>query len=230
VTDVIDYLKSQHRSDDRQMQRLKQIDEIRGKTGYNSPPILPAAAGTLHHTEVVAAMQKFLQPNDMLSLDAGSNRIWATNSLRMRTPNHLLVPGGIGGMGWGGPAAAAAKLAMPEKRVTCLAGDGGFMMTMDVVATCAQYDIPVVFAVSNNSGLGMVRDNMGEKKIAVDFGEIDFAKAAEGFGAIGMRVDNRSGLEDALAQAHEQQGPVVIDIKVDPAASFKPAADTDPLE
>jgi len=230
VRDVIDYLKSKHRSDDRQSQRLKQIDEIREKTGYNSPPILSAAAGTLHHTEVVAALQKFLQPNDMLSLDAGSNRIWATNSLRMRTPNHLLVPGGIGGMGWGGPAAAAAKLAMPAKRVTCLAGDGGFMMTMDVVATCAQYNIPVVFAVSNNSGLGMVRDNMGEKKIAVDFGEIDFAKAAEGFGGIGMRVDNRSGLADALAEAHEQQGPVVIDIKVDPAASFKPAADTDPLQ
>ena len=63
----------------------------------------------------------------------------------------------------------------------------------------------------------------------MDFGEIDFAKAAEGFGGIGMRVDNRSGLEDALAEAHEQQGPVVIDIKIDPAASFKPAADTDPL-
>ena len=104
------------------------------------------------------------------------------------------------------------------------------MMTMDVVATCAQYNIPVVFAVSNNSGLGMVRDNMGSRKIAVDFGTIDFAKAAEGLGGIGMRVDNRSGLEDALAEAHEQQGPVVIDIQVDPEASYIPAADTAALE
>lgn len=132
-------------------------------------------------------------------------------------------------MGWGGPAAAAAKLAIPEKRVTCLAGDGGFMMTIDVVATCVQYNLPAVFAVSNNSGLGMVRDNMGEKKIAVDFGEINFAKAAEGFGAVGMRVAHRSELEDALADAHRLNRPVVIDVKVDPTASFKPAADTKPL-
>ncbi len=230
VKDVIDYLKSKPVADDQRQQRLQKIKDIKEKTGYNDPPILPAAAGSLHHTEVVAALQKFLEPRDILCLDAGSNRIWATNSLRVRTPNQLLVPGGIGGMGWGGPAAAAAKLVRPEKRVTCLAGDGGFMMTMDVVATCAQYDIPVVFVVANNSGLGMVRDNMGAKKIAVDFGSIDFAKTAEGLGAIGMGVDSRSGLEDALAEAHQQQAPVVIDIKVDPEASFKQAADTESIE
>ena len=65
------------------------------------------------------------------------------------------LPGGVGGMGWGAPAAVAAKLALPHKRITCLTGDGGFMMSVDVLATCVQYDLPVVFVVSNNSGLGI---------------------------------------------------------------------------
>ncbi len=71
-----------------------------------------------------------------------------------------------------------------------------------------------------------VRDNMGARKIAVDFGQIDFAKAAEGFGAMGMRVNSRAALDEALVEAHRQEGPVVIEVKVDPAASYVPAADT----
>ena len=226
---VLEYLTGQELPETMRPQRQAFIDQIKEQTGYDNPLRLESAPGTLHHTDVVAAVQKFMGPDDVLTLDAGSNRIWHTNSLRVRRPNHLLVPGGIGGMGWGGPAAAAAKLAMPEKRVTGLSGDGGFMMTMDVVATCAQYGLDVVFLFSNNSGLGMVRDNMGPKRIAVDFGRIDFAKAAEGLGASGMRVDSRSGLDDALAQAHQQGGPVVIEVKVDPAASYSPAAHTQPL-
>ena len=226
VKDVVEFLAAQDLDAGQRQERLALIHQVRQETGYNQPPSLLAAPGTLHHTDVVAAMQKFLGPDDLVALDAGSNRIWNTNSLRIRRPNHLLAPGGVGGMGWGGPAAAAAKLVFPEKRVTCLAGDGGFMMTIDVVASCAQYGLPVVFVVSNNSGLGMVRDNMGARKIAVDFGKIDFAKTAEGFGAMGMRVNSRAALDEALVEAHRQEGPVVIEVKVDPAASYVPAADT----
>ncbi len=229
VAEVIQFLLELDLPAPGRRERLHKIERIRQDSGYHSPPLLPAAPGSLHHTEVVAAVQKFLQPEDIISLDAGSNRIWHTHGLRVRSPNQLLIPGGAGGMGWGGPAAAAAKLALPHRRVTCLAGDGGFMMTIDVVATCVQYALPVVFVVSNNSGLGMVRDNMGPKRIAVDFGQVDFAKTAEGLGAGGMSVDSRSGLEDALAEAHRQEGPVVIDVKVDPEASYLPAADTEPL-
>ncbi|MCF8032832.1 MAG: thiamine pyrophosphate-binding protein [Desulfarculaceae bacterium] len=224
VKDVVAYLQAQNLASDKKEARQALIEQVREETGYNDPPRLEAAPGSLHHTDVVAAMQNFLGPDDVVTLDAGSNRIWNTNSLRIRHPNHILVPGGVGGMGWGGPAAAAAKLALPQKRVTCLAGDGGFLMTIDVVATCVQHNVPVVFVVSNNSGLGMVRDNMGPKKIAVDFGEVNFAKTAEGLGAAGMRVDSFSGLEDALREAHKLDGPVVVEVKVDPAASYTPAA------
>ena len=131
-----------------------------------------------------------------------------------------MPPGGIGGMGWGPPAAAATKMVYPKKRVTSLVGDGGFAMTMPILTTCVQQNLDVVFLVSNNCGLGMVRDNLGEKRIATDFAELDFAKIAEGMGCRGMRVDHPDGLGDALEEAHRMGGPVVIDAIVDPEASY----------
>ncbi|MFH2132703.1 MAG: thiamine pyrophosphate-binding protein [bacterium] len=230
VRDVITALAAQNLSAAGREKRMASISQLKESTHYDRPPSLEAAAGFMHYTDVVAAIQNFLGPDDILTLDAGNNRIWNTSSLRARTPNQLLVPGGVGGMGWGGPAAAAAKLALPNKRVTCATGDGGFMMTIDVLATCIEHHLPVVFLVSNNRGLGMVRDNQGAKRIGVDFGNFNFAKIAEGFGATVYQVDNRSALDDAIHQAHQQDGPVVIDIKIDPQASHMPASDYGPLD
>jgi len=113
--------------------------------------------------------------------------------------------------------------------VTSVIGDGGFMMTVQVITTCVQQNLDTVFLVSNNAGLGMVRDNLGEKRIAVDFAEIDFATVAEGMGATGMRVYHPDEIRGALEEAHKMPGPVVIDVKVDPDASHHGAVDNAPL-
>ena len=75
------------------------------------------------------------------------------------------------------------------------------MMTMQILSTCVEKDISAVYLVSNNAGLGMVRDNLGEKRIAVDFPDTDFAKIAEGMGAVGLRVSHAEELAPALAEA-----------------------------
>ena len=128
-------------------------------------------------------------------------------------------------MGWGGPAAAAAKMVHPERRITCLSGDGGFMMTLQVIPTCVQQNLDVVFVVSNNSGLGMVRDNLGDKRIAVDFSDIDFVAVAEGLGGRGLHVFHKGDIRAAIEEGHRMGGPVVIDVKVDPEASHHEAVD-----
>ncbi|HEA70039.1 MAG TPA: thiamine pyrophosphate-binding protein [Desulfobacterales bacterium] len=229
VGDVIDYLNQCRLDRTKKQDRIQWIDNIKKATNYYTPPSLPSAPGSLHNTDVVGILQSFLSSNDILTLDAGSNRIWATHNLRIKHPHQLLMPGGIGGMGWGGPAAAAAQMIYPNKRVTSLAGDGGFLMTIDVVATCVQHNLPVTFIVSNNQGLGMVRDNQGNQRIATDFGYVDFAKIAEGMGARGMSVDTRDGLEDALYESHKNIGPAVINVSIDPEASYLPASDSAPL-
>ena len=72
----------------------------------------------------------------------------------------LVVPGGVGGMGWGMPAAAATRLVYPDRHAVCLIGDGGMAMTLSTLATCVQERLPITVVVANNRGLGMVRDNM----------------------------------------------------------------------
>lgn len=231
VADVIPMLARRGLDGSKRSARMDGIRELKAKTLYDAPGSFTAEPGRVANSDVVKAMQQFMGKDDMITLDAGNSRIWFTNSLRIRHQNQLLAPGGAGGMGWGGPAAAAAKLHCPDKRVTCIAGDGGFMMTADVVATCAQNKIGAVFVVMNNCGLGMVRDNMGSKRIACDFHEVDFAKVGEGMGAKGLTVRNPDDFGDALREAHSHEGgPVVIDVKIDPKDSHKAASDYVELE
>jgi acetolactate synthase-1/2/3 large subunit len=96
---------------------------------------------------------------------------------------------------------------------------------MDAVATAAERGLDVVYLVANNAGLGMVRDNLGNQRIAVDFADHDFARIAEGMGARGLTVRAAGEIRDALEEAHELGGPVVIDVKVDPAASHRDCSD-----
>lgn len=193
--------------------------------GFAVMPHTVAASGTLHYSDMVRVLDRVLTPKDMLVLDAGNNRIWVTSMLKLRTPGQLVVPGGVGGMGWGLPAAAATKLVYPERNTICVIGDGGAAMTLSTLATCVQEKLPITVIVANNQGLGMVRDNMKEKRIAVDFSPMDFARIAEGMGCIGVRVDRADALGDAIAAARNADRPTVIDLAIDPSASHVPASD-----
>lgn len=229
VADALAALGAHDLGRERRAARMTSLAALKERTRWGVLPDLPAAQGTVHHVDIIRAVEGFLGPSDLLTLDAGANRIWATMGLRMPYGGRLVVPGGTGVMGWGPAAAAGAKLVRPDMRVTSLSGDGGFMMTMQVVTTCVQQNLDVVFLVSNNSGLGMVRDNLGEKRIAVDFADIDFATVAEGLGGRGLRVYHREEIREALEEAHRLGGPVVIDVKVDPEASHHQAVDNAPL-
>lgn len=210
-------------------ERLKHIAKLRTDNKFDELPKTAAAQGSVHHADLIRGLQGFIGKDDLITLDAGSNRIWATFGLRNPHPHQFLVAGGTGAMGWGAPAAAAAKLMLPKRRVTLLAGDGGFMMTLQTITTCVQQNLDVVFLVDNNAGLGMVRDNLGAGKIAVDFADCDFGKIAEGLGGRGLTVTHPDQIGEALREAHKMGGPVVIDAKVDPEASHREASDLAPL-
>jgi acetolactate synthase-1/2/3 large subunit len=226
VADVLDFLLGAEAPEAGVVDgRLRRIAAIREQNDYGVLPEYKTAPGTVHYADIMRGLGGFLEAQDLLTLDAGTNRIWATSRLPLRHPHQLVAPGGIGGMGWSTPAATGAKITCPEKRVTGLIGDGGFMMTMDAVATAAEQGIDVVYVVANNAGLGMVRDNLGNQRIGVDFMDHDFAKVAEGLGGSGLTVTEADQMGDALRDAHGRSGPVVIDVKVDPAASHRDCSD-----
>jgi acetolactate synthase-1/2/3 large subunit len=223
VADVLQALSSHDLGDARQQERLAAIAAHNTEFGFGVLPPVQAAEGTLHYADIVRALDRSLTPQDMLVLDAGNNRIWVTSSLRVRTPGQLVVPGGIGGMGWGLPAAAATKLVHPDRHVICLIGDGGAAMTLSTLATCVQENLPITVLVANNAGLGMVRDNMKGRRIAVDFSPMDFAQMARGMGCEGVRVQDVDALGDALAAAREANRTVTV--AIDPTASHVPVSD-----
>ncbi len=230
--DALEMLGAHDLGEARRDARLATIAANNLEHGFGVLPAVVAGAGMLHFADIVRVLDRLLTPKDMLTLDAGNNRIWVTSSLRLRTPGQLVVPGGIGGMGWGLPAAAAARLVHPERHVICLIGDGGIAMTLSALATCVQERLPITVIVANNQGLGMVRDNMKGRRIAVDFSPMDFAAIARGMGCNGVRVDRADTLGDAIAQSRDsilRDGdaalPTVIDVAIDPAASHLTVSD-----
>lgn len=225
AADVLEMLRTLPMGADKSKQRLKAVADNNAEHGFGVIPNSVAASGTLHFADVTTALDRILTPSDMLVLDAGNNRIWATSMLRVRTPGQVVVPGGTGGMGWGLPAAAATKLVYPKRNTICLMGDGGAAMTLSALATCVQEKLPITVVVANNQGLGMVRDNMKDRRIAVDFSPIDFAMMARGMGCKGIRVDRADALADAISQARGGDVPTLIEVPVDPAASHVPASD-----
>jgi len=131
-----------------------------------------------------------------------------------------LTTGGFSTMGWAVPAAMGAKLAAPDQPVIAFLGDGDFMMTMQELSTIAQYDIPVVIVLADNSGWMAIKDLQidalgGETAFGNDFAPgTDFAAIAEAFGVKAWRANTQQGVKDALKEAIASGKPGFIHIDV----------------
>lgn len=131
-------------------------------------------------------------------------------------PRTYITTGYQGTLGMGFPTALGAKVARPDLPVVAVVGDGGFMFTVQELATAVQHKIPLVTLVFNNASYGNVQQMQknihGGRVIATDLVNPDFVKLAEAFGAIGLRARSLSALSDALAIGLKAGGPVVIDV------------------
>jgi acetolactate synthase-1/2/3 large subunit len=125
-------------------------------------------------------------------------------------------------MGYGLPAAVAAKAVHPERQVVCFAGDGCFLMTGQELATAVQYDLPIVIIVVNNGMLGTIRMHQErkypERVVATDLRNPDFAAYARAFGAHGEVVERTEDFAPAFQRALASGKPALLDLHVDPEA------------
>src|SRR5207247_11205574 len=125
------------------------------------------------------------------------------------------------------PSQIAEQLAFPDLKVFAIVGDCEFQMTLNDLATVAQYHVPVKIAVINNHALGMVRqwqEIFFEKRycdIDLNFAP-DFAKLAESYGLRGMRVEDRTDVVDAVRDFLGDREPCLVDFWVDPAENVYP--------
>lgn len=177
--------------------------------------------GAVQLSELYAHMREHLPENSIICNGAGNYAAWLHRFYQYRAPKTQLAPTS-GAMGYGVPAAIAAKIAKPEAPVIACAGDGCFMMSVMELATAALYGANVIFLVFNNSMLGTIRMHQEreypERVSGTDLTNPDFVTLAQSFGALGVRVENTEEFAPALEKAMAANTPSLIEIIVDPEA------------
>jgi len=168
---------------------------------------------------VVEAISDHTPDDTIVSTEVGQCQMWAAQFYEFHEPRTFISSGGLGTMGYGFPAAIGAQVAKPDTQVWDIAGDGSFQMNIQELATVSQNDIPVKVAILNNGYLGMVRQwqelFFGERYSSTDLNQVpDFARVAESYGVKGITVERPSEVEDAVEEAADHDGPVVVDFRV----------------
>jgi acetolactate synthase-1/2/3 large subunit len=148
----------------------------------------------------------------------GQHQMWAAQYFWYDKPNSFVTSGGLGTMGFEVPAAMGVQVAMPNDTVWSICGDGGFQMTLQELATIAEYNWPIKFAIMNNGVLGMVRQWQelfyNDNTVATPLKNPDFVKLAEAYGILGLRATSKDQVASVIQQAMAHKGPVVVDFQV----------------
>ena len=128
-------------------------------------------------------------------------------------------------MGFGLPGGIAAKLAKPDKKVVVVTGDGGFMMNSQEIETAKRFGTDLTIILFRDGKLGSIEMKQKQrdlkKEIGIIFGNPDFVKYAESFGANGFRVEKADETEDVIKEAVRTKGVNLIEIPVDYSENHK---------
>ena len=169
---------------------------------------------------IASAVSEELDDNAIVSVDSGTNTIWAARYIQMRKGMKFSVSGTLASMGCGLPYALAAQIAYPKRQCVAFVGDGGFTMLMGEFATAVQYDLPIKVIILKNNVLGMIRWEqmafLGNPEFGVEFSPIDFAKFAEVCGGKGYSIKEYSEVESTMKIAMKERKPTIVEAYVDP--------------
>ena len=203
--------------------RRDHVAELKVLHRYFAEPEQRSDDVPLRPERVITEIGRVLDERALVTMDAGANRLYMTHYYQCRGAGTVYQPSSIGGMGYALPAAMAAKLAFPERDCVAVCGDGGFAMTMNALLTAAQYRIPVVTVVLNNSVLGWVKDGQrrrGNRFIASALGQSDYAKIARAMGCASARIESIADRVAALGRLKAATEPTLLDVVTTEDAPF----------
>ena len=187
-------------------------------TAYRKPIPTP---GDVQLEQVMHTVSDMLPATAIVTNGAGNYAAFLHRYYAYKDWRSGLAPTS-GSMGYGLPAAIAAKLAHPERTVVNFAGDGCFMMTSQELATCMQYQLPIVTVVVNNGMFGTIRMHQEREYPARVNGTMlvnpDFAAFARAFGAHGETVTKTADFKPAFERALASGKPAIVEVKTDPEA------------
>jgi acetolactate synthase I/II/III large subunit len=177
--------------------------------------------GALDLWQVVATLRARLPDDAILTNGAGNYTVWLHRLFRYRGYRTQLAPYN-GAMGYGVPAAVAAKLVHPERVVVSWNGDGCFQMNGQEIATAVQYGASVVFIVVDNGMYGTIRMHQERQHpgrvVGTDLVNPDFAALARAHGALGETVNQTCEFAPALERALDAGRPALLHLRIDPQA------------
>ena len=187
-------------------------------TAWQQPQETP---GALKMEQVIAHLNEVLPDDAILTNGAGNYSAWLHRYYRYRGWRTQLAPTS-GSMGYGLPAAIAAKLHHPDRDVICMAGDGCFQMVSQEFGTACQYGANVIVIISDNGMYGTIRMHQQRhyplRPSATTLQNPDFAALARAYGGFGVTVEATAEFGPALAQARASGLPAILHLKLDPAA------------
>jgi acetolactate synthase-1/2/3 large subunit len=187
----------------------------------------PVSDTEIKPQHLMAEIDRISQGRAIVTSDVGQHQMWAAQLIRFNEPRLWVNSGGLGSMGFGLPAAIGAQFARPDKLVFCIAGDGGFQMSIPELGTIASNGLPIKIIVMNNGHLGMVRQwqtlfyNNRLSAVQLDCFP-DAHKLAGAYGFKGRTIDQPSDLVSALEEAVREPGPYLLNVKVTQFESVYP--------
>lgn len=167
---------------------------------------------------IVQEVRDVVPTDGIVALDNGMYKIWFARNYRTTRANTLLLDNALATMGAGLPSAIGAKLTYPERRVMAVVGDGGFMMNSQEMETAVRLGLDLVVVILEDNAYGMIRWKQaadGFPDYGLTYGNPDFVKYAESYGATGTRVKDVDSISDALENAFEAGGVHVVVVPID---------------
>ena len=209
-----------------------QLKEAITPQAWTSEFMLKARAAEVAHTAsisgdarfpiyppfLVEQVRKAMPEDGIICLDNGVYKIWFARSYTAYRPNTVLLDNALATMGAGLPSAMMSSMVYPGRRVMAICGDGGFMMNSQEMETAVRLKLNITILILNDNSYGMIRwkqANMGFKDWGLTYGNPDFVKYAESYGAQGYRVESAAHLDALLALTGKSPGVHLIEVPVD---------------
>jgi len=172
----------------------------------------------MYPQRIVADVRWAMPASGVICLDNGVYKIWFSRNYRAHQPNTVLLDNALATMGAGLPSAMAASLLYPERKVVAICGDGGFMMNSQELETAVRLKLNLVVIILRDDAYGMIKwkqANMKFPNFGLDYGNPNFVKYAQSYGAFGHRVETSEGFLPLLEHCLANPGVHLIDVPVD---------------
>ncbi|MDA1000089.1 MAG: acetolactate synthase large subunit [bacterium] len=167
---------------------------------------------------LVARVREVMPSSSIIALDNGVYKIWFARNYKAHGPNTVLLDNALATMGAGLPSAMGAKMVYPETPVMAICGDGGFMMNSQELETAVRLGLDLVVLVLRDNAYGMIKwkqTGMGFPDFGLDYGNPDFVRYAESYGASGHRVESAESLAPTLKGCLDAGGVHLVEVPVD---------------